>query len=64
MRRVGRLHGVGNDTLGIKQIDASSDTDIDYDIRLFDDPKSLHEAIEPRNRGEVLSRVVARYCWE
>lgn len=38
--------------------------DIDYDFRVFNNPKELHEAIVERNKLNNKARVVAGYCWD
>ena len=37
---------------------------IDYDFRVFDDPKELHEEILRRNARSNKARLVAGYCWD
>jgi uncharacterized protein len=37
---------------------------IDYDIRLFDTPNGLMDAIVERNQERNRARVVAGYCWD
>lgn len=39
-------------------------SDFDYEFRVFDDPKELHEAIIEKNTFSNKSRIVAGYCWE
>ena len=53
-----------DDVLGIRQTANADGFDLDYDLRMFDTPQALHEAIERRNEETRLSRVVAGYCWE
>jgi DUF2075 family protein len=53
-----------NDMLDIESVPAVRDTELTYDVRLFDDPQDLHRAIEEKNTQEGLSRVVAGYCWD
>lgn len=36
----------------------------EYDLRVFDDPGEMYEAIKEKDRTEGLSRLVAGYCWE
>ncbi len=50
--------------LGMEEPDRPEALDVDFDVRLFDSPQSLHEAIDKRNEQTDLSRVVAGYCWE
>lgn len=37
--------------------------DLDYEVRSFDSPKDLQEAIIQRSRTDTLSRIVATYDW-
>jgi DUF2075 family protein len=53
-----------DDVLGIRQTANADGFDLEYDLRLFDDPQTLHEAIAEKNEQTRLSRVVAGYCWE
>ncbi len=46
--------------LGIK----STLEDIDYDVKVFDDPNELRKAIFDKNRVNNKARMVAGYCWE
>ncbi|GGK56169.1 DUF2075 domain-containing protein [Haloarcula sebkhae] len=50
--------------LQIGDTETPEDIDLDFDVRLFDSPEALHEAIERKNEKTDLSRVVAGYCWE
>jgi DUF2075 family protein len=38
--------------------------DIDYDVKVFDDPNELRKAIIDKNRVNNKARMVAGYCWE
>lgn len=38
--------------------------DIDYDVKIFDDPNELRKAIIDKNRVNNKARMVAGYCWE
>lgn len=38
--------------------------DQDYDFKIFDDPKKLHETIIEKNRLNNKARMVAGYCWK
>lgn len=38
--------------------------DIDYDIRVFDDPCELKDAIVSKNNENHRSRLLAGYCWD
>jgi len=53
-----------DDLLNIEPNRAVRDAELDYDIQFFDDPKTLHQAIEAKDRQTGLSRVVAGYCWD
>lgn len=53
-----------DDLLEIEPSPSVRNTDLEYDVKLFDDPELLHQAIEKKNEHEGLSRVVAGYCWE
>lgn len=46
--------------LGLK----STLEDIDYDVKVFDDPNELRKAIIDKNRVNNKARMVAGYCWE
>ncbi|WP_299077998.1 DNA/RNA helicase domain-containing protein [uncultured Paraglaciecola sp.] len=46
--------------LGLK----STLEDIDYDVKVFDDPNELRKAIFEKNRVNNKARMVAGYCWE
>lgn len=53
-----------DDALQIRDTANADGFDLEFDVRLYDDPQDLHDAIEVKNGGETLSRVVAGYCWE
>lgn len=53
-----------DDLLEIESTPSVRDTELGYDIKSFDDPILLHQAIERKNEQEGLSRVVAGYCWD
>jgi len=53
-----------DDLLQLDETPSVRDADLDYDVKLFDDPEQLHHAIEEQNDKEGLSRVVAGYCWD
>lgn len=53
-----------DDVLEIRETANAGGFDLEFDVRLFDDPNDLHATIEERNDEERLSRVVAGYCWE
>lgn len=39
-------------------------SDIDYELKVFDDPLEMHNAIKLKNKNGELSRTVAGYCWD
>ena len=53
-----------DDILEIRETANADGFDLEYDLRLFDDPERLHAAIAQKNERTRLSRVVAGYCWE
>lgn len=53
-----------DDVLQIRETANADGFDLDFDLRMFDDPQALHEAIAAKNEQTRLSRVVAGYCWE
>lgn len=52
-----------DDVLGLGP-EVDLDAPIDYDFRVFDDPKDLMSAVVERNSARNKARVVAGYCWE
>ena len=40
------------------------DLNIDYDLKVFDDPNQMFDEIRKKNEKNNKSRVVAGYCWE
>jgi uncharacterized protein len=38
--------------------------DNDYDFKIFDDPKKLHDEIVEKNKEKNKARMVAGYCWK
>ncbi|MFD1515094.1 DNA/RNA helicase domain-containing protein [Halomarina rubra] len=52
------------DVLDIRELAVPMEEDVKYDVRVFDSPQELHDAIEARNEDGRLSRVVAGYCWD
>ncbi len=38
--------------------------DKDYDFKIFDDPKKLHDEIIEKNKEKNKARMVAGYCWK
>ena len=53
-----------DDLLEVRETANADGFDLSFDVRLYDDPRSLHEAIAAKNEAGTLSRVVAGYCWE
>ena len=53
-----------DDVLEIRNTANADGFDLDYDVRMFDDPGTLHATIARKNERTRLSRVVAGYCWE
>lgn len=53
-----------DDVLDIRETANADGFDLEFDLRLYDDPQRLHDAVEQKNTGDLLSRVVAGYCWE
>ena len=43
---------------------ANYDFDMDYDIRLFNDPNQMREALREKNKINNKSRMLAGYCYE
>jgi DUF2075 family protein len=50
--------------LQIKETANIDISDLDYEVKTFDCPKEMHEAIEAHNENGNISRTVAGYCWE
>jgi DUF2075 family protein len=53
-----------DDVLDIRDTANADGFDLEFDVRLYDNPQHLHNAIEAKNKDGTLSRVVAGYCWE
>ncbi|MGO3344143.1 MAG: DNA/RNA helicase domain-containing protein [Marinomonas sp.] len=53
-----------DNSLQIRETANTSLEDIDYDVKVFDDPNELRKAIFEKNRINNKSRMVAGYCWE
>lgn len=49
--------------LQLKQTATTEITEFNYEFKVFEDPKQLHEAIESKNINNK-SRMVAGYCWK
>jgi hypothetical protein len=52
-----------DDTLGIRNDEASYFSTGRYDFQVFDDPSKLHDMIREKNVETNKSRMVAGYCW-
>jgi DUF2075 family protein len=52
-----------DDVLGIKKTANITLKDLDYDFKVFDNPKLLHEHIAEINLINNKSRMLAGYCW-
>ena len=52
-----------DDTLGIRNDEASYFSTGRYDFQVFDDPSKLHDIIREKNAETNKSRMVAGYCW-
>lgn len=53
-----------DDVLEIRSTANFNLEDMDYDIRVFDDPCELKAAIESKNAENHRSRMLAGYCWD
>ncbi|MGO3455235.1 MAG: DNA/RNA helicase domain-containing protein [Marinomonadaceae bacterium] len=53
-----------DNSLQIRETANTTLEDIDYDVKVFDDPNKLRKAIFEKNRINNKSRMVAGYCWE
>lgn len=51
-----------DDTLAIRPTANPTLDTRDYELKVFDTPQSMHDAIEQKNQGNK-ARVVAGYCW-
>ena len=49
--------------LGIRET-ANTTFDMDYDIKVFDDPNEMREAVRGKNNINNKSRILAGYCYE
>lgn len=50
--------------LQVKETANIDSGDFDYEFKVFDDPKKLHDEIIVKNKIANKSRIVAGYCWE
>jgi len=53
-----------DETLQIRETANDTLNDLNYDFRVFDDPKKLHEEIILKNKEKNKARMVAGYCWK
>ena len=53
-----------DETLQIRNTANDTLRDINYDFKIFDDPKKLHEEIISKNKEKNKARMVAGYCWK
>lgn len=53
-----------DDVLEIRPTANFSIKDMDYDIKIFDDPCELRKAIVEKNNENHRSRILAGYCWD
>lgn len=53
-----------DDVLEIRHTANISAKDLDYDIKIFDDPCELKKAITEKNNENHRSRMLAGYCWD
>ncbi len=59
----GYLSWIDN-SLGIRETANDTFDSIDYDFRIMDDPRQLHDLIKKKNMKNNKARVVAGYCWD
>ncbi|WP_067217761.1 DNA/RNA helicase domain-containing protein [Marinomonas gallaica] len=59
----GYLSWVDN-VLQVRQTANTTLDDIDYEVRVFDDPTAMRTAILEKNRLSNKARMVAGYCWD
>lgn len=53
-----------DDVLQVKETANTDFGDFDYEFKVFDDPKKMHDEIIAKNKISNKSRIVAGYCWE
>lgn len=53
-----------DNTLEIRDTANVDMNDIDYDIRILDDPEQVYRMVLGRNKAEYTARMLAGYCWE
>ncbi|GMM63820.1 MULTISPECIES: DUF2075 domain-containing protein [Clostridium] len=52
-----------DDVLQIKSTANFDGFDMNYDLRILDDPNEMRSLIEEKNKGRNKSRIVSGYCW-
>ncbi len=52
-----------DDVLEIKETANFDGFEFEYDIKVFDNPHTMHKLIEEKNQLNNKSRIVAGYCW-
>lgn len=53
-----------DNTLQIRETANKTLEGIDYDFRVFDDPKEMHDLIIKKNKEKNKARMLAGYCWK
>ncbi|MGB0943921.1 MAG: DNA/RNA helicase domain-containing protein [Marinomonas sp.] len=53
-----------DNSLQIRETANTTLEDIDYDVKVFDDPNDMRKAIIDKNRINNKARMVAGYCWD
>jgi len=53
-----------DETLQIRETANDTLKDLNYDFKIFEDPKKLHEEISLKNKEKNKARMVAGYCWK
>ena len=53
-----------DNTLQIRKTANETLEGIDYDFRIFDDPKEMHDLIIEKNKEKNKARMLAGYCWK
>ena len=60
----GYISFIINDLIGIRRTANFDGFDGDYEIKVFDDPCDMREALREKNRIKNKSRMIAGYCYE
>ncbi len=53
-----------DDVLGIRETANADGFEMNYEIKVFDNPKEMQNEIEKKNKLNNKSRIVAGYCWK